>query len=79
MASFLSRLLHPLIFLNLWAGEDEDSGVDLLFMLTVFIAAGIWLVVRRYQQHINGAVDFFCEAPEVPCIHMSPRTYVHRQ
>lgn len=67
MTSIVSLILNPLIALNPWWSENDpdQKGIDVLYLLTVFFALGIWLVVRRYQKAQYSAVPFHVDAPEV--------------
>lgn len=66
MVFFLSVLLHPLNTINLWLEDDpEASGKDVLYLLSLFLAFGIWLVFNRYQKAVNSAVPFTWHAPDV--------------
>jgi hypothetical protein len=66
MSSFRSLILHPLLSIGLWVEDDNgEGGIDIVYLLTGFFAIGIWLVVNRYQNKINGAVDFFVDPPDV--------------
>lgn len=56
----LSRtVLHPFVALNLLSEEDTDGeGVDVIYVLTFFLAVGIWTVVKRHIDRLTSAVDF---------------------
>ena len=69
MPSFLYAIFHPLRTLNLWLENDPKASVlEVLYLLTVFSAFGIWLVFDRYQKAHNSAVPFRHNAPEVSCL-----------
>ena len=66
MPSFLYAIFHPLHTLNLWLENDPRASVlEVLYLLTVFSAFGIWLVFDRYQKAHNSAVPFRHSVPEV--------------
>ena len=66
MRSFFYVILHPLQTLNLWLENDPNASIfDVLYLLTVFSAFGIWLVFDRYQKARNNAVPFRHNPPEV--------------
>jgi hypothetical protein len=79
MTSIRSLLLHPVLTLSPW---DDQGGIDVLYLLAWFFATGIWLVFRRYQRFVNGAIDFTVEAPEVricePLLHFLEPTLCPR-
>ncbi|KAH7890007.1 Aldehyde/histidinol dehydrogenase [Phlebopus sp. FC_14] len=65
MPFFLYALFHPLRTLNLWLEDDPNASVfDVLYLLSVFSAFGIWLVFDRYQRARNSAVPFKHHVPE---------------
>ncbi|KAN0075408.1 Aldehyde/histidinol dehydrogenase [Tylopilus felleus] len=65
MPSFLFAIFHPLRTLNLWLENDPKASVlEVLYLLTVFSAFGIWLVFDRYQKAHNSAVPFRHNPPE---------------
>ncbi|TDL28101.1 ALDH-like protein [Rickenella mellea] len=63
--SILQVLMHPLTQLQL--SEDSDfergGGIDVLYLITLFFAFGIWLVFQRYQTIRNRAVPFNTDIP----------------
>jgi hypothetical protein len=66
MPSFFYAIFHPLRTLNLWLDNDPNASVlEVLYLLTVFSAFGIWLVFDRYQKARNNAVPFRHNAPDV--------------
>lgn len=67
MNKLLSVVLHPLISLSIYS---EEGGIDVFYLLTTFIALGIWLVVQRYQRAHNSPLPFKFKIPKVRC--MSP-------
>ncbi|KZV89342.1 ALDH-like protein [Exidia glandulosa HHB12029] len=54
MASLLDAVL----------GDPDDPGRSLVYFFTAFVAAGIWLVFRRYEDAKNRPVPFVWDAPE---------------
>ncbi|KAJ6608610.1 Aldehyde/histidinol dehydrogenase [Mycena sp. CBHHK59/15] len=66
MSSLLSLLLNPFISFNPWWSDDDDGqrGIDIVYPLTLCVALGIWLVVRRYQKAQYAAVGFEYEPHE---------------
>ncbi|KIJ63316.1 hypothetical protein HYDPIDRAFT_41160 [Hydnomerulius pinastri MD-312] len=65
MPSFFYAIFHPLRTLNLWLDNDPNASVlEVLYLLTVFSAFGIWLVFDRYQKARNNAVSFRYNEPE---------------
>ena len=46
-------------------GEYDDEGVNVLLWLSLFFAAGIWLVINRFQSFHNRAVPFRLAPPPV--------------
>lgn len=66
MVFFISTILHPLNTINLWLEDDPDaSGGDVLYLMSLFLGFGIWLVFNRYQKAVNSAVPFTWRAPDV--------------
>lgn len=66
MVFLISAVLHPFNTINLWLeGSPDASGKDVLYLLTLFLAFGIWLVFNRYQKAVNSAVPFSLPVPEV--------------
>ncbi|KAF8626227.1 hypothetical protein AX15_004914 [Amanita polypyramis BW_CC] len=57
MPSLLRILLRPLVPLSVADGHN-GTGLDAAFFLTVFCAAGIWLVYQRYHRMHNSPVPF---------------------
>lgn len=45
--------------------QTDDSGVNAIYVVTVFFALGIWIVFRRYENVRNRPVEFQWPAPEV--------------
>ncbi|CCM03749.1 uncharacterized protein FIBRA_05895 [Fibroporia radiculosa] len=43
---------------------DDDGGFDVFWLLTIFFALGIWLVINRFQTVHNRAVPFRWPAPK---------------
>ncbi|KIM55169.1 hypothetical protein SCLCIDRAFT_1221313 [Scleroderma citrinum Foug A] len=65
MRSFFYVIFHPLQTLNLWLENDPNASIfDVLYLLSVFSAFGIWLVFDRYQKARNNAVPFRHNPPE---------------
>ncbi|KAJ7581409.1 Aldehyde/histidinol dehydrogenase [Mycena floridula] len=64
MTHLLSYILNPLISLNLWSDDEDQDGVDVLYLLSTFFAIGIWLVFQRYQRAHNSAVPFHVKVPQ---------------
>ncbi|KAH7908580.1 Aldehyde/histidinol dehydrogenase [Hygrophoropsis aurantiaca] len=65
MRNFISVIFHPLRTLNLWLENDPNASVlDVIYLLTVFSAFGIYLVYDRYQKARNNAIPFRHHAPE---------------
>ncbi|KIK99723.1 hypothetical protein PAXRUDRAFT_8676 [Paxillus rubicundulus Ve08.2h10] len=65
MPSSFYAIFHPLRTLNLWLDNDPNASVlEVLYLLTVFSAFGIWLVFDRYQKARNNAVPFRHNAPD---------------
>ena len=44
---------------------DDEEGVNVLLWLSLFFAAGIWLVINRFQSFHNRAVPFRVPPPAV--------------
>lgn len=65
MNKLLSVVLHPLISLSIWS---EEGGIDVFYLLSTFIALGIWLVVQRYQRAHNSPLPFKFKIPKVCCM-----------
>jgi hypothetical protein len=66
MVFLISVFLHPLDTINLWLEDDpEASGREVAYLMSVFLAVGIWLVFDRYQKIVNSAVPFVFRAPDV--------------
>lgn len=66
MVFLISVVLHPLKTINLWLeGSPDASGKDVLYLMTLFLGFGIWLVFNRYQKAVNSAVPFTWRAPDV--------------
>ena len=63
MNSILSFILQP--FITLILSRDDDSGIDILYPLSLFFAIGIWLVYDRYQKMHNSPVPFSIVTPHV--------------
>ena len=64
MNSLISFVLHPLIPVNV-GEDDEATGIDVIYPLTICFAFGIWLVYHRYNKMHNSPVPFTVEAPQV--------------
>ncbi|KAF8894722.1 Aldehyde/histidinol dehydrogenase [Infundibulicybe gibba] len=62
MSSLVSLILHPLITLGL-AEDDDEAGIDVFYLISLFFAFGIWLVFERYQKAHNSAVPFHWVPP----------------
>ncbi|KZS93340.1 meiotic sister-chromatid recombination aldehyde dehydrogenase [Sistotremastrum niveocremeum HHB9708] len=62
---FLHALFHPLVSLELFSRPNGDatSSVDVSYILTAFMAIGIYLVFKRYQNARNRPVLFEWPAP----------------
>ena len=45
--------------------EDEGGVIDPVWLLTICIALGIWLVIQRYQSLLNRAIFFRIPPPPV--------------
>ncbi|KAH9920227.1 meiotic sister-chromatid recombination aldehyde dehydrogenase [Epithele typhae] len=43
--------------------DDENGGIDPVWLLTICIALGIWLVINRYQSLLNRAIFFRIPPP----------------
>jgi hypothetical protein len=66
MVFLVSAVLHPLNTINLWLEDDpEASAKDVAYLMSLFLAFGIWLVFDRYQKAVNSAVPFTWRAPTV--------------
>ncbi|KAF9466264.1 meiotic sister-chromatid recombination aldehyde dehydrogenase [Collybia nuda] len=63
MNSLTSFILHPLITLNIGNDDDEPAGIDVIYLLSIFFALGIWLVFQRYQKMHNSPVPFDVAVP----------------
>ncbi|GLB35450.1 putative aldehyde dehydrogenase family protein [Lyophyllum shimeji] len=63
MNALVSFILHPLIPVNVGYDDDEQTGIDVVYPLTIFFAFGIWLVVQRYHKMHNSAVPFYHAIP----------------
>jgi hypothetical protein len=71
MNSLTSLIIHPLVTLNL--AQDEGQGIDVLYLISLFFALGIWLVFNRYQNSRNSAIYFEYRVPAVRNILFSKR------
>lgn len=65
MNQLVSFIVHPLLSLNLWSDDDDEPGIDVLYLLSAFFAIGIWLVFERYQHARNSAKPFRISIPAV--------------
>ena len=66
MVFLISAILHPFKTINLWLeGSPDASGKDVLYLMTLFLCFGIWLVFNRYQKAVNSAVPFSLPTPGV--------------
>lgn len=65
MNALISFILHPLIPVNVGSDDDDQTGIDVVYPLSIFFAFGIWLVFQRYQKMHNSAVPFDYTAPLV--------------
>ncbi|KAF5386922.1 hypothetical protein D9615_001926 [Tricholomella constricta] len=64
MNAIISFILHPLIPVNVGSDDDDQTGIDVVYPLSLFFAFGIWLVFQRYQKMHNSAVPFSYTAPQ---------------
>lgn len=48
--------------------EYDEEGVNVLLWLSLFFAAGIWLVINRFQSFHNRAVPFRLAPPAVRAV-----------
>lgn len=69
MGGLAKTILHPFVALDLVSEEDyEGEGIDVVYIVTFFLAVGIWLVVKRHLDRLNSAVDFDYHAEKVRVI-----------